>query len=518
MSNYDFEQRDTSNYNRNNQNERYRALSPKSNYNFVENKEADSKQTNKDLNMSSTTIKSKSSSVSMYLNRRHRESQEKINKIKHEKYAQEKQQMTFKPQISNNSRLIVENLLSQDKSNINYNFHNIIASSVRQPVNSALPPQHKKLINKSKEKPVVLKSTNNLNNSHNLSTINQSSLNNNKLLNQSVVNNNSCIMNDKVDYIQEDYKRITQQRAELFKKQEIQTPKKPYLTNKSSSNLKTNQQNSSQNIISKSAKKLPNQGINDFDTSTKVQTTQNTNSSILQTDKLENKNKPINLSTIPSYAQLSNMNSNFLNNTSNYESENYNIFRAQPINKIVDARNNLNQFYNQNQIINNTKVVDTFKEIPFKAKEESKLIPKYQDSSDREDKKIFSYSNNYIRNDEAKYEKEEKSSNLRKDNLENLKNLASQINKSFNVTKDTRDDQQKNSYSNFNIPSKELNKDKPNTQDYYRNTDQNKSSDIIINTSLPHKEVGNSQYKLDVASKEYLYHKLNQMRELKDNN
>lgn len=110
--------------------------------------------------------------------------------------------------------------------------------------------------------------------------------------------------------------------------------------------------------------------------------------------------------------------------------------------------------------------------------------------------------------------KEEKSSNLRKDNLENLKNLASQINKSTNVPKNNKENQQNSNYSNFNIPNKEI----QITNEYYRNTDQNKSSDIINTTSLPQKEVGNSQYKLDVASKEYLYHKLNQMRELKDNN
>ena len=106
MKTNDNEQRDM--------NSRYKCLSPKTNYAFSskgknteESENIENKRDNK-LNDSRT---SKKSSVSMYLERRHRESQEKLNKLRAEINYYQENDMTFKPKISDNSQKIVERLV-----------------------------------------------------------------------------------------------------------------------------------------------------------------------------------------------------------------------------------------------------------------------------------------------------------------------------------------------------------------------------------------------------------------------
>lgn len=120
MKTHDNEQRDM--------NSRYKCLSPKTNYAFSskgknteESENIENKRDNK-LNDSRT---SKKSSVSVYLERRHRESQEKLNKLRAEINYYQENDMTFKPKISDNSQKIVERLV-EDRQ---YDFNEIISQT-----------------------------------------------------------------------------------------------------------------------------------------------------------------------------------------------------------------------------------------------------------------------------------------------------------------------------------------------------------------------------------------------------
>ena len=58
---------------------------------------------------------SNKSMVQAYLDRRHLETQQKINKLRHEKFHQEASELRFKPNISENSKRIINNLVSKEK-------------------------------------------------------------------------------------------------------------------------------------------------------------------------------------------------------------------------------------------------------------------------------------------------------------------------------------------------------------------------------------------------------------------
>jgi hypothetical protein len=62
--------------------------------------------------------KANSSNVSIhgYLDRRHFEAQERINKMRYEKYTKEFTELPFRPKISENSKRIVSNLINKEQS------------------------------------------------------------------------------------------------------------------------------------------------------------------------------------------------------------------------------------------------------------------------------------------------------------------------------------------------------------------------------------------------------------------
>lgn len=55
-------------------------------------------------------------SITNYLDRRHVQTQERLNKLRSEKYSSESSQLKFRPAISKNSRKIINNLINKEKS------------------------------------------------------------------------------------------------------------------------------------------------------------------------------------------------------------------------------------------------------------------------------------------------------------------------------------------------------------------------------------------------------------------
>lgn len=113
----------------NNKIELYKSLSPKTNFQFTNNTSEDIHQQQRETNQKSLNDSRSSKnkpSVSSYLDRRHRESQEKINKLRHELNFSECQNITFKPKISENSKKIVEKLINPVQPQ--YDFDNIISN------------------------------------------------------------------------------------------------------------------------------------------------------------------------------------------------------------------------------------------------------------------------------------------------------------------------------------------------------------------------------------------------------
>jgi hypothetical protein len=64
--------------------------------------------TNNKSNLSNTP------SVQTYLDRRHQETQQKINQMKMEKFKRETENMQFRPRISDNSKKIIDNLIKRE--------------------------------------------------------------------------------------------------------------------------------------------------------------------------------------------------------------------------------------------------------------------------------------------------------------------------------------------------------------------------------------------------------------------
>lgn len=271
----------------------YKSLSPKVNYMFNSNNntsnnnsyiEHHSKQNssnnNKNNNKSLNDSKIRSNhSVANYLDRRHRESQEKLNKLRNELHNNENQNMTFKPKISNTSQIIVQKLLNSNENTDDYDFNQIISqvtptsysiinqnninssqignpsSSVKKNINSnSFGSNIKRIIHynqnsSNKQGPVKLKanneiyglSNNNTNNngrsnvnsfnhhsksnvySNTSSNVNNSLVNNDNFL-KTDVNNNSHIHNHSnvsmnwKDNAQEDLMRVVQNRYQILNK------------------------------------------------------------------------------------------------------------------------------------------------------------------------------------------------------------------------------------------------------------------------------------------------------------
>lgn len=59
---------------------------------------------------------SNKSMAQAYLDRRHLETQQKINRLRHEKLTQESSELKFKPVISDNSKKIIKNLISKEQA------------------------------------------------------------------------------------------------------------------------------------------------------------------------------------------------------------------------------------------------------------------------------------------------------------------------------------------------------------------------------------------------------------------
>lgn len=59
---------------------------------------------------------SNKSMVQAYLDRRHLETQQKINRLRHERFSQESTELKFKPVISENSKKIVKNLITKENA------------------------------------------------------------------------------------------------------------------------------------------------------------------------------------------------------------------------------------------------------------------------------------------------------------------------------------------------------------------------------------------------------------------
>lgn len=123
---------------------------------------------------------SNKSMAQAYLDRRHLETQQKINRLRHEKLNQESTELKFKPAISDNSKKIIKNLIMKEQAvkvignntnfnigynynyennersainqinnnfdtvNANYNGHNYLSSQVNQKI-EAKPPKYSQL-------------------------------------------------------------------------------------------------------------------------------------------------------------------------------------------------------------------------------------------------------------------------------------------------------------------------------------------------------------------------------------
>ena len=105
----------------------YKTLSPKTNFQFTNQHSHNESHTQQTQAAKLNESRSSKKSVKNYLDRRHKESQEKINKLRSYISTSETQNMTFKPKISNNSKLIVEKLINQEDNQ--YDFNEIISNT-----------------------------------------------------------------------------------------------------------------------------------------------------------------------------------------------------------------------------------------------------------------------------------------------------------------------------------------------------------------------------------------------------
>lgn len=607
MSSYhnDNEQKDTYSNSQSQSLIQYKSLSPKTYFNFsntkkkVTEKEGNSihNDTKSEMNKSIITCRSKNS-VSTYLNRRHRETQEKVNKARMEKYLSEKQQAPFKPYISENSRKIVENLINithdDEKSDHKeaYNFHSIISKSLNTLKNTFNPKE----INKSK----MCKGNNNENNTNANSNFYLSKLSQNTqntqntqfthipteinssdnykspvILKESFKNeynpydynqnnteyayvdpdtrnerldySNSKIINErKKDPVQEDYKRIIQYRTELLKKQkenEESNRKLPlYLRahSKETKNSVNNNRNSTNNsnINNKNLlnKRTDNQKskvnlnssvvLNNSGYKKNENITMNVNSSISKQKNNLNNNLNtsfgnINNNTYNQSNQSCNYDDNSIynNNLPNNKYENYNnyeniygnydtsenIFKTKPIDKIVNARSKLNEYY-----LNNNQVQQAEK------KEE-----------------IFTYSKNYLQENrnntfdnqvksEKNHEYSKSSSNHNNINTNNKSMIMNCSQGNLSISLDNRMNQvenlkafkeyinKKNVVENKNsvISKSQIIHDKVQSS----NDDYKAYGSLLNEKEKENNKLSSENFKLDTTSKDYLIQKLNQMK------
>lgn len=611
MSSYhnDNEQKDTYTNSQSQSLIQYKSLSPKTYFNFsnikkkATEKEGNSinNETKSEINKSIVTCRSKNS-VSTYLNRRHRETQEKVNKARMEKYLSEKQQAPFKPYISENSRKIVENLINitndDEKSDHKeaYNFHNIISKSLNTLKSTFNPKEiNKKKISKENS------NVNNINANSNfyLSKLSQNTQNtqntqfthiptdinssdnykNPVILKESYKNeynqydynqinteyvepdsrnerldfSNSKIINErKKDPVQEDYKRIIQYRTELLKKQkenEESNRKLPlYLRahSKESKNSASNNKISTYNNNSKINKKsilnikednqkskvnLNSSVVLNNSAYKKNNISMNVNSSISKQKNTLNSNVNTSFGNINNntysqsnqscnYDEYSIYNNNFpinkYENYNNYENiydkfdTSENIFKTKPIDKIVNARSKLNEYYLNN---NQTQTQQAEKKEEIFTYSKNYLDENRNKTFDNQVKseKNHEYSkssSNYINSNNKSMIMNCSQGNLsisldnRMNQVENLKAFKEYINKKDAI-------ENKNSV----ISKNQIIHDKVQSSN-----DDYKTYGSLLNETEKEKEnnkLSSENFKLDTTSKDYLIQKLNQMKSFK---
>lgn len=535
-SNFDYEQRDNSYIVNNISNSKgLKVFTPVTNFNFGGHKQKSCEELPLSHVKESCQIsdelgrqKSTSNSVSSYLDRRHRESQQRIIKLKQKIQTEEKNVMTFKPSISSNSRKIVEKLMIGEKRTP-YNFHEIISQQNYKP--PCLPNKEKT------EHPVKVKESysqcekqqpsQNLQRNITQSKAESSSKRGtsfNLSTNQSASPNktNASVSMSK-DLSQEDYKKIMQNRSNILKAKGVKTPQK-FETDTNSKHCKSS---SSRRLHSEKAK--PN---NDQSTSA------NLNTSTASVHYTNNNHQ--------SRASYSKNNISF--NYSEIDKSAYNIFKAQPVEKIVDARSKLNYFYRA-QCPGVAIVPKSMQHGPSQASIQDQ---KQQQSKGKSNDGLCSYSNykeeminsenqspvlfindyNHSKINDISNSKTSDKSNDKKDvnmfkrfnDLDHLKSFANMITNSKSkehlvpVNKNRPLDftlggsnqntlkQSPDPYSNQHIDKDEL---------IYSIPRQSPISENIKQKSIQPSNIqldSNEQYKLDSASKEYLFQKLKHMK------
>jgi len=133
---------------------------------------------------------SNKSTVQGYLDRRHLETQQKINRLRHERLSQESTELKFKPVISENSKKIVKNLITKENAVKIFN-HNPILLGNKENKNTV-------------ENNVDFEYKKNLYNNHN----------NNNYNNNTTYSKQKSVSKEKFSQF-EDYKKIAEKRENL---------------------------------------------------------------------------------------------------------------------------------------------------------------------------------------------------------------------------------------------------------------------------------------------------------------
>ena len=515
MSYYEHEQIDKSYVNHYNKNNNENVFSPKLNYTFeskhglnndVKNTDINNSYINntKETNNNSYISTGNKSTVSMYLDRRHRQSQEKLSKLKQEIYTAENRNMTFKPKISEKSKKIVKKLISNLNNDTNNNSNNLIHNSnkpiiIRNNSNYNNIPNFNNKSNKdNKEKPVVIKhdkdflanagqnyvsslrdnckfynnsclDMNTNNKKYNKTTTNYNNTSvcadnsfNNKIDNLNTDNvNNSCFV--KYDPVQEDYKKIINRRIDIMQQKNniFNTTK---ITRSISCSNKSNK--ASFRSSTQHTKKLYNSKINkEFKDSSLVNSNKSQNQNIIYP------NYPLYEDPYNSIKPI------------DYGKPNYNIFQAQPIDKIVDARNNLGIFYNKYNANKTYNKENTFNKCAAKTeihnisnnldKSKNSNINKYSNDKTNQSLKIDNSINNKLENNI--HDKNLKSIQC-SDNV-NASGSTSLYNTKFNNKVNIKYSNTNNCYSNNESKSNRINQ-LNNLKEFATNVKQN--NNILI--------------------------------------
>lgn len=543
---YDYEQRDNSYILSNlNDGKGMKVFTPKSNFNFGSDKEKSCENLNfnygDDGSYISNTLgkQAKStSSVNSYLDRRHRESQQRMIKLKQKIQIEEKNVMTFKPKISNNSRKIVEKLMvGEDKSA--YNFHEIIS---QQNKSRPIIPNPKS----NYDLPVKVRDKQTYNAKHSSRPFEKNLVQNSIdagskrgiSCNQSIspYKINTSVQMPK-DPVQEDYKKIIQNRSYLLKPKGSQTPNKF----QSASQIRKNA--SSRTITAEKAKIR----INDQSSSVIL----NTSSASVHLPSNHH------LLAQASYSKINNS-----INPLDFDKAAYNIFKAQPVEKIVDARSKLNYFYKTQGAEDETEIKVRYPDYGQPINMDNKAITpdKRQICKVKTGDGLCSYTNyqegvgllmsnppfitkecSIAHKRDLTPTKSSESKNInfnmskRLNDLDHLKSFADKISNTKNQQCQTQLIAHKTNHEELSEPEN-YNKSRPldftlgggnklDEQSPNNFKQHNSSKDEILysiprqspeslkqKSDPPHPPSGNGQYKLNSESKEYLFQKLSQMK------